>query len=158
MAGMKNDLIIFGAKYLFIFVVLIAALTWLKVKGKARTQFLAGLIIAAVISVILVKIMGKLYYHPRPFVGAGVAPLVPHTPDNGFPSEHTTYTATISTVIYFYRRKFAAIAFGLALLVGISRVLAHVHSPIDILAGIAVGVAAGVAGYMVAGRFVKKTS
>lgn len=152
---MKNDLIIFGAKYLFIFSILIAGLVYLKLSRSRRLQFAGSVIIGGILAVILVKVLGKLYYHPRPFTVTHVKPLVAHAADNGFPSEHATYTATIAAAIYFYRKKLAILAFALAILVGYSRVLAHVHSALDILAGLAAGIVAGACGYYLSRRFFK---
>ena len=154
---MKNDLIIFGAKYLFILAILIAALVYFKLTRNRRLQFAAAIILGGLLAVILVKILGKLYYHPRPFTLTGVKPLVSHAPDNGFPSEHATYTTVVATTLYFYRKQFAALAFIVAILVSYSRVLAHVHSTVDILAGIIAGVVAGICGYYLARQFFKES-
>lgn len=153
---MKDSLIIFGAKYLVVFVVLMVIVTGLKLSRKKQLEFLASLIIAGAIAGLLVKLLSKLYFNPRPFVSGHIQPLFAHAADNGFPSEHASYAATIAAVIYFYRKKFAAVAAILTVLVGLSRVLAHVHSPVDILAGLAVGVVAGYAGYYLGSRFVKR--
>src|SRR5579862_3053467 len=144
---MKNDLIIFGAKYLFLVSVLITFFVFFKLNGRRRWQFLIAMIMAGLASVIFVKLLGKLYFHPRPFVLEHIKPLVAHGADNGFPSEHATYTAAIASVLYFYKEKLGIAAFIIAVLVGFSRVLAHVHSPIDVLAGLAIGIIAGAAGY-----------
>jgi undecaprenyl-diphosphatase len=112
-------------------------------------------VIAVLIAVILAKIAGSLYFHPRPFVTEHIKPLVSHGADNGFPSEHTIAAMTLATVIYFYRKKFAAIAFLLAIFVGLGRVLAHVHSPIDIAGGLIIGLVAGYLGYLIGLRATK---
>lgn len=102
--------------------------------------------LAIIFALILTKIAGSLYFHPRPFVAQHIKPLIPHGADNGFPSEHTVAAVTLATAVFFYRKKFAAWAFGLAVAVGISRMLAHVHSLIDIIGGLAIGAAAGYLG------------
>lgn len=129
---------------------------WARQKGKHRHEFVLSVILAAVTALILSKLASMLYYHPRPFVTSGVQPLVPHGMDNGFPSDHTTIAMALAMVIYFYRKQLGIITFGLALIVGIGRVAAHVHSPIDILGGAVLGLLAGVAGYWLAGRLIAK--
>lgn len=145
-----DNFIIFLAKYLVFIIVLVAVFYWLSLSGKTKFQVALAVFLAAIAAVILVKIFGNLYYHPRPFISQSIVPLVPHGNDNGFPSEHTTYSMTITAVLYFYHRRLAAGLFILTLLVGLGRVLAHVHAPIDILAGLLAGALAGAGGYYLA--------
>jgi len=145
-------LIIFGAKYLIFIIVLLTLVAGWQLKGKKRWQFVAALVAASILAVVFSKSAGKIYYHPRPFVVQNIKPLIAHGADNGFPSEHTILAAILSTIIYFYKRKWATTAFVLTLLVGVGRVLAHVHSPIDILGGLVLGGLAGRIGYDVAKR------
>lgn len=140
-----HTLIIFGAKYLFIIVALIFCAVWLQASRFHKKQMAAAIILAGVIAGIIDKISGKLYYDPRPFVTHHVTPLVSHAADNGFPSEHTLFTFAVATVLYFYRPRLSYLVFALAALVGISRVAAHVHSPIDIFGGMVIGVISGCA-------------
>lgn len=142
-----DSLIIFGAKYLFIIVALIYALAWAQANRKYKIQMAIAIILAGIISLIIDKIAGKLYYDPRPFVTHHIKPLVAHIADNGFPSEHTIFTMAVSAVLVFFRPKLGVLSFVLAVLVGVSRVAAHVHSPIDIVGGALIGIAAGLAGY-----------
>lgn len=148
-----DNLVIFLAKYLVFIIALIAALYWLGQAKRTKIQLAAAVIIAAVTALVLVKLAGKLYYHPRPFAAEHIRPLIPHANDNGFPSEHTTYATAITSTLYFYRRKLAAYLFVLTLLVGLGRVLAHVHSPVDILGGLVIGLMAGLTGHYLAKRF-----
>ena len=142
-----DSLIIFGAKYLFLAVGLLYLIALVQAGKNHRKQLFLSLIIAGVVAIILDKIAGKLYYDPRPFTTHHFKSLVAHAADNGFPSEHTVLAMTLSAALIYYRRRLGALSFGLALLVGISRVAAHIHSPIDIIGGIIIGAAAGSAGY-----------
>lgn len=155
-----DNLIIFCAKYLIFIIVLAVLLIWLKLSAKTRWQLATAVILAGIIALALSKITGALYYHPRPFMTQNIEPLISHGSDNGFPSEHTLLAMTLSTVVYYYRLRLATGLFGLTLLVGISRVLAHVHSPVDILGGLVLGALAGWAGYQLAKKrlAIQKTS
>lgn len=155
-----DQMIIFCAKYLFIFVVLVFIWAWLQAPLTYKKQMAAAIVIAGIAAGIMDKISGKLFYDPRPFVTHHVTPLVSHAADNGFPSEHTILTFTIAAVLFFYRPRLSYLTFLLAALVGIGRVAAHVHSPIDILGGIIIGLITGYAGYYLAGKFlpVKKAA
>jgi undecaprenyl-diphosphatase len=149
-----DTLITFGAKYLFLAVVLLWAAAWLQASRRHRAEIAWATFIAVVIAAVLDKIAGKLYYDPRPFVSHHVHPLVAHAADNGFPSEHTLFSITLGMVLFLYRPKLGMLALAIALIVGIARVAAHVHSPIDIAGGIAMGVVSGYAGYFAASRWI----
>jgi undecaprenyl-diphosphatase len=145
-----DSLIIFGAKYLFIFVVVLALAAWLQANWKIKKQMLLAGVLAGLMAAIFDKIFSHLYYDPRPFVTHQLQPLVAHAADNGFPSEHTLFSIALATVIFFYRPRIGIAAGVIALIVGVSRVAAHVHSPIDILAGVILGIASGYLGYYLA--------
>lgn len=142
-----DNLIIFGAKYLVFIIALIAGWVWLSQPSRGKVRLASAVIVAAVAALVLAKLAGKLYYDPRPFVTHHLKPLVAHSADNGFPSEHTALSMVLASVIYFYKPKVAYVLFGLTLLVGISRVAAHLHSPIDIAGGLVIGALAGWLGY-----------
>jgi undecaprenyl-diphosphatase len=142
-------LIIFGAKYLFVAVVLLWVIGWWQANRAYRKRLAVALVAAVLIAAILDKITSKLYYDPRPFMTHHFNPLIAHTADNGFPSEHTLLSATLAAALLFYRPKLGALAFFIALIVGVSRVAAHVHSPIDIAGGALIGLVAGYLGYKV---------
>ena len=137
-----DNLIIFCAKYVFFAAEILVLLLLLQQNRKQRLQFLLTLISAGIVALALSKILGKLYYDPRPFVNQNIAPLIAHAPDNGFPSEHTWFTATVASCLYLFNKQYGKLAFIVVLVVGIARVLAHLHSPIDIVGGIAVGITA----------------
>src|SRR5438132_10951672 len=100
-----DSVIIFGAKYLFLAVPLLFLFALYQASRKDKKQLIIALITALVIAAILDKLLGKLYYDPRPFVSHNLKPLVKHAADNGFPSEHTLFSTAIGTVLYLYRRR-----------------------------------------------------
>jgi undecaprenyl-diphosphatase len=148
-----DSIITFGAKYLFIGIVLLWIGAWLQAGRRPKAQIALASAIAVITAAILDKISSKLYYDPRPFVSHHVQPLVSHAADNGFPSEHTLFSITLAAVLLMYRPKVGILALIIGLLVGIARVAAHVHSPIDIAGGVVLGAAAGYSGYWIAAKF-----
>ena len=138
----------FLANYLIFAVGLLAVLV--AYKTKSRREFILAVALAGILALDLSLIAGALYYNPRPFASQGIEPLVQHVADNGFPSQHTLMAMALTAVIYFYRRRLAAAAFVLTLLVGAGRAWAHVHSWVDILGGLALGAIAGYAGVILA--------
>ncbi|MBV9469545.1 MAG: phosphatase PAP2 family protein [Abitibacteriaceae bacterium] len=136
-----NTLIIFGAKYLFAIILLgAAALAW-RIPREQRTLYFCLAALAGVLATILTKSAGALYFDPRPFTH-GVVPLIPHAADNGFPSDHTVLSVTTALLCYGVNKKVGAGLLGLAVLVGTSRVLVGINSPLDVVAGAVIGTVA----------------
>lgn len=142
-----NELIIFCAKYVVFLVVLGLAVAWLLVKKQLKWRFVVATILAGIIAFVLSRIASHLFYSPRPFVSEHIKPLIEHAPDNGFPSDHALFTSTLTAITFFFEKRTAAVMAVLTLLVCLSRILAHVHSPIDIIGGVVIGVGAAVASY-----------
>ena len=94
-------------------------------------------------TVILVKIAGLVYTHPRPFVVHHMAPLVAHVADNGFPSDHSAAAGLAVAFLWARSRPSAIIALVFALLVGAARIAVQLHWPIDVIAGYSFGIIGG---------------
>ena len=133
------DLIfIFGAKYLYLLVIVIAG-AWFLIQLKAtKKEILLVASSCLVLAFIIFKIAGYLYYNPRPFVVGNFTPLVRHAADNGFPSHHAFLVALISAVVFIFNRRLGIVLWVLAFWVSFSRVYVGVHHIIDVLASIAI--------------------
>ncbi len=127
-----DNLIIFGARYLTSVMILIAFTYFLKLSRTKKIEMIAFAVITLPAIYLTAKIASLLYYNPRPFVVENFMPLIEHANNNGFPSDHTLLSGAVAMVVYFFNKKLGALLFGLAVLVGISRVLAGVHNEIDI--------------------------
>ncbi len=97
-----------------------------------------------------------LYYDPRPFVAQHIHPLFAHAADNGFPSDHAALTMFLAVCVLFYSRLWGGALVVNALLVGTARVLAHVHSPLDIVAGFVFAAVAALLAHRAAPWMVRK--
>lgn len=83
-----------------------------------------------------------LYYRPRPFMAHNVTQLIHNDSWNSsFPSGHAAFFFAFAVALYFYDRKWGIGFLCAAALISVSRVVAGVHYPSDILGGVAVGVA-----------------
>jgi undecaprenyl-diphosphatase len=142
-----NSVIIFCAKYLFVLVVICLAVAWLPTDRDTKKRFIVATVLAGGIAFVLSRITGHLYYDPRPFVTEHVKPLISHGPDNGFPSDHALLTMTLTAITYFFNKKIASVMLVLTIAVGIARVLAKVHSPLDIGGGWVFGIMGAVCGF-----------
>jgi undecaprenyl-diphosphatase len=129
-----QTLIIFGAKYLWIGSVAIAAYALYKSDAKSKIVRTAAFVLP--IAYIAGVIARMSYYNPRPFMVSGVEPLIEHVADNGFPSDHTLLVAALASVVTIYSRKLGVVMWVMALLVASSRVLAGVHHVLDVAASI----------------------
>lgn len=120
-----------------VFLLLLFYSTW---SGKEKIKIFLVTALSMIISRFgIVELIRYLYHRPRPFVAYSVNQLV----SNGsysFPSGHAALFFAMAMAIYFYNKKWGIWFFIAAILMGISRVIAGVHYPTDILGGAAIGV------------------
>src|SRR5690349_20888960 len=92
---------------------------------------LAGLVIAEgfilVVAYLISKVATQLISDPRPFIETGVPALIHSATDNGFPSDHTLFLASIAATIALVNWKAGLGFLGLTVLVGLARVYVRVH-------------------------------
>ncbi len=127
-------------------------LEWRHSRSAAGRIALAGLF-ATGLALGLTTVIGRAWYEPRPFVAdADTIRLVAHKADASFPSDHVAVAAAGAVVgALAWRRAAAALLLAVAL-VALGRVFVGVHYPGDVLAGAAIGTAAGFAGWEVSKR------
>jgi undecaprenyl-diphosphatase len=150
-----NFIITSCAKYLFVLVAVVAFIYWLRLTKRQKIEIVVFGLIAVVSAYLLAKLGGALFYNARPFVSDHIVSLFPYVADNGFPSDHTLFSAVIAVTVYTVSKKWGLLLGGLAILVGISRVLAHVHHPIDIIGSIIFAILAGLIAYVLTPRVLK---
>jgi undecaprenyl-diphosphatase len=140
-----NTLISFLAQYLFLVPPVVFIVVLVRLKADKRAEILFLLILSAVLTTLLVKLATTLHQDPRPFIRNGIKPLISSSTDNGFPSDHSAFSALIAFVVMKYNRRVGLGLFIIALLVGTARVLAGVHHTQDIIGGIVIaGVSVGI--------------
>jgi len=144
-----QSLIIFGAKYLFIVVAVFAVYAWWRLPKGLRLQVAMQALVGLGFAAVLVKVAGALHPDVRPFVAQHFTPLVAQSGDNGFPSDHTTFTMLAAFTILPFTRTWGWGLAVLALIVGLSRIAAGVHSLSDILGGIVVAAVSATLAYYV---------
>ena len=137
-----DSVLVFLAKDLFVLIPVAALVLVFVLKKNVRYRYVGSLILALAIAYVLAKIASSIYFNPRPFTHPGVVSLFEHASDNGFPSDHTTYSSVIAFTILYFARKWGFVLVPVAVLVGLSRVWSNVHSYIDIAAGLFIGVVA----------------
>ncbi len=143
---------VFGAKYLFIFSILIGVGYFLKVPTLLKIRvFIFGLS-SLVLTFILGKVASYLFYNPRPFISEQITPLIQHIADNGFPSDHTLLVSSIAAIVTFHNKEIGFFLWFIAIIVGISRVYVGVHHVEDIMGSMFIALFATTIVYMVQKR------
>ncbi len=88
---------------------------------------------------ILAQVFKFLFSYGRPIETlAEINPLLVKN-DYSFPSGHATFFMALAVSIFLSHKKAGYVFIGFALLIGISRIVAGVHFPVDILAGYVLG-------------------
>jgi undecaprenyl-diphosphatase len=128
-----NSLILFGAKYLYFFQIVLAAIYLLFQKRSQQKSIIVLSAIFLSLVYIVAQIIAVFYFDPRPFVVDHFTPLIPHAPDNGFPSDHMLLTSAIASILFVYNKKLGILAWVVAIVVGVSRVYAGIHHLTDIV-------------------------
>jgi len=85
----------------------------------------------------LAYIMKITFTMPRPYIrfASEVLPLFPYGGYDSFPSGHATLFSALATAIYYLHKKIGFVFILIAIFISISRVIAGVHFPIDIVVG-----------------------
>ncbi len=135
-----TELIFFTGVYLFIVSpVTLAVYLWHQPRERwgAMGFFLA---VSLGLAYGLGLVASSLFYNPLPFVVGDFTPIIPHAPDNGLPSHHALFTASLAAVATVWNRKLGAFLWIITLLVGMGRIYGGVHHPVDIFAGIGLAI------------------
>lgn len=133
---------VFFAEYLEYFLV-IAFLFLVYFSAYSRREKLSLLLVtatsAAIARGVITEIIRFFYHRPRPFLTHPFEPLLSES-SWSFPSGHATFFFAMAAAIYFYNKKWGAWFFIASLVMTISRVVAAVHYPSDILGGMIIGI------------------
>lgn len=104
-------------------------------------------LLSAIIALTISKVIGLLWFYPRPFVVGIGQVFLDHAPDSSFPSDHATSMLSVALALMLSRlreaRRFGTALLALSIVVGWSRVFLGVHWPLDMVCALVVsGVAA----------------
>ncbi len=108
---------------------------------RAATAGLAG----ATAGLLANQVIIHLWQRPRPYQAhpLGIVPLLARSTDPSFPSDHASAAFGIAVGIVLVHRRVGFLFLGVATLIAVSRVATGMHYPTDVLAGAAIGTAAG---------------
>lgn len=146
-----DTLIVFLAAYLQYFLVA-AFLLLLYFSAYSRREKIYIFGVAATSMIVarlgITEIIRFFYHRPRPFLMLQVNKLLSSgwiyfDKEWSFPSGHSAFFFAMATAIYLYNKKWGIWFFIAAFLMNISRIVAGVHYPSDILGGMIIGVLTG---------------
>src|SRR3954452_4206361 len=145
-----NLLVVAVAQYLLFGLALLAGLTWLTLDRAGRLRLGIEAVVGLAVLGLAIWIAGSLHVDPRPFVqDPSTAALFPHPADNGFPSDHAAAGGLLTALVVRHRRTPGVLIGVGAVLVAAARVAAHVHHVQDVVAGLLLGLVAGIVGILV---------
>jgi len=124
-------------------VVLIGAWALLfRLKPGSRYQAYCRVLLAGVTAYMAAKFVGAIYQPElqRPFELMGVDAGASFLNNPGFPSDHALFCTAITLALWFETRQkwIPLTALALTLIVCVGRVIALVHSPLDVIGGVAI--------------------
>lgn len=146
-----DNLIVFLASYLqYILVAVFLVLLYFAAYSRREKFYLFWTTAISIVIArgVITEIIRFFYHRPRPFLAFSVSKLL----SNGwfysdiewsFPSGHSAFFFAMATAIYLYNKKWGNWFFIAAILMNVSRIVAGVHYPSDILGGAVVGIAVG---------------
>ena len=140
---MLDFLIRLIADYAVIAVVLIGAYALLfKVPKSRRFDAYSRVLLAGLTAYMLAKFVAFVYQPTdmRPFELMGVDPGAAYLNNPGFPSDHALFVTAILCAVWFEtkHKKITLILAGLVALICLGRVLALVHTPLDVIGGVVI--------------------
>lgn len=113
-----------------------------KIPKEHRYEAYCRIIMAGLTAYLFAKLIGAIYQPSaeRPFEVLGIPAGALFLNNPGFPSDHALFVTAITAAVWFETKNklISTILVVLVLLVCTGRVLALVHTPLDVIAGVAI--------------------
>ncbi|WP_317051769.1 phosphatase PAP2 family protein [Clostridium neonatale] len=137
-------------KYSQILIIMLYMCTSIFLYLKIDKRLILFLIIPA-LNLIFVSIFRKILNKPRPYDTYDYEPLVDYEKGKGqsFPSRHTASAFIIAMACLYLNHTYGFIVMFIAIIVGVTRVLAGVHYPTDVIGGAVISILFGVVGFFI---------
>lgn len=137
------------ADYLLIPLVLIAAYALIfKAPKRGRYDRYVRVVMAGLTSYWFAKVIGYMWQPEgmRPFERLGVDPGASFLGNAGFPSDHMLFSVFLALAVWYVVRKplWTTVMLVLASGIGLGRILALVHTPLDVAGGIGIALVGAV--------------
>ena len=119
-----------------------------KIPKGGRFDAYSRILMAGLTSYLIAKFIASVYQpsFERPFEILGVAPGALYLNNPGFPSDHALFVTAITAAVWFETKmkKTTILLATLVVLICVGRVLALVHTPLDVIAGVVIGLVGAV--------------
>lgn len=136
---LENIVVEFFATFLIWFLYAGLIILWF-IDGKIEKEQVIHALLASLIAWTIAFFIKQIFPTVRPFIvnGGGVDVLFRPT-DGAFPSQHTTLAFAVAVTIFMHDKKVGWFYLIGAIAIGVARILANVHYPVDILGGAFIG-------------------
>lgn len=115
--------------------------------AKTRPRLVVDTILCALLAFQLVILIHAIYPVARPqATDLPVKALIEYANNQSFPSQHTLFAFLLATIVFSCRKRLGIAYLAGATIIGLSRIVAGVHFPADILAGALLGIGLGYLG------------
>lgn len=118
-----------------------------KIPNLQKYRAYCRVLMAGLTAYLLAKLVGSVYQPEimRPFEQLGVDAGASFLNNPGFPSDHVLFATAITLAVWFETRYKPAtyILVGLTVVLAVGRVLALVHTPLDVLGAVAIACVGG---------------
>ena len=136
------------ADWMLVPIGLIAAyMLFFRVKGEHRYDIYTHIFMAGITSYLLAKIVAQIWQPTglRPFEIIGAEAGASYLNNPGFPSDHALFATFLTFAVWYATKSKVATGIMIVLTIGlcVGRVLALVHTPLDIAGGIVVALIGG---------------
>lgn len=141
-----KGLVIFGSEILpFIALFLVGGWVVFSKKKQAAIPQAVMVLLAALLAVGIADFLKYWIGAPRPFVLLdGIRGTFEHDPFGSFPSAHMTFFTALAAATFKKSSVLSGMLFAAAGIIGLSRIAAGLHFPIDIIGGFFLGLAVAV--------------
>ena len=135
-----NDFIItFLASFLIFFLFAGLGVLWV-IDGKIKKEQVVHALFSCSAAWFIAFLIKDFFPTLRPFLISGQKVLTLTTPITGaFPSEHTTLAFAVAVTVFMHDKRVGWLFLIGAIAIGIARVIANVHYPVDIIGGALLG-------------------
>jgi undecaprenyl-diphosphatase len=131
----------------------IVVLAWWQARHDPRPATMAAALwtpLAALLALGLNQPLGRLVHEARPFtVLPHALVLVDHSHDFSFPSDHAVMAGAVTAGVLLGHRRLGWFTAAAAVLMAFTRVYVGAHFPLDVVAGLLLGAAVTLGGYLV---------
>ena len=114
-------------------------IVWVLVVEKRKQFSLILLSISGVVTWLVVSAMKMYFMIPRPFINLNLTPLFMES-TYSVPSNHAAFFAALAGTSLYINKRLGVIVVICTFLIGISRIVVGVHTPLDVVAGFCVGI------------------